>query len=245
MVEPVLGDAFGDVLRRCWRAGGAAGAAFEVVERDDGFVSVRDASWYFGVPEQWKPVERWAVAQARGRVLDVGCGAGRHGLALLAAGHDVVGVDPSAGAREVAGARGLPVVEGSAGRLPTTTVGFDTVLLCGENLGLLGSAARAAQVLASLARVAVRGACLLATGVDPRGAGVLREYAQQNARAGRLPGQQRIRIRSGRISTPWFDYLFLTADELGALASASPWRVRECVVDGADTFARLELVGSG
>lgn len=65
----------------------------------------------------------------RSRVADVGCGTGRFTLALVAAGHEVAGVDP-AGA-SLARARGKPGadqatwVEGTAGVLPTAA--FDTV----------------------------------------------------------------------------------------------------------------------
>ena len=43
----------------------------------------------------------------RGRVLDLGCGAGRVGLHLQSRGHDVVGIDVSPLAVEIAGQRGL------------------------------------------------------------------------------------------------------------------------------------------
>lgn len=95
--QPVAGDAFGAILRRCWDAGVATGSAFEIVERDDGYIGVGDAARYFAGAESWSPVERWACQRVAGRVLDVGCGAGRHALPLTQSGHDVVGLDASPG----------------------------------------------------------------------------------------------------------------------------------------------------
>jgi hypothetical protein len=98
-------------------------------------------------------------------------------------------------------------------------------------------------VLGCLAAAAAPGATLLATGVDPTAVPVLRQYAARNARVGRLPGQQRIRIRAGSISSSWFDYLYPTRADLTELVEDSPWRIADWVVDGADTLARLELAG--
>jgi SAM-dependent methyltransferase len=239
--EPRTGDAFGELLRRCWLGGGAPGVAHEVVERDDGFVSVRDAAWYFGRWPAWKPVEREAVALAKGRVADIGCGAGRHSLHLATAGHDVVGLEPSAGARDVAASRGVTVVEGSIMRPPAVMGPIDTFLLCGENLGLLGTPARAPIALAALARLARPGAQLLGTGIDPRHDPALRAYARANLDRGRSPGQQRLRIRSEALATAWFDYLYLSPSELPDIVAATPWSLQACEQDGMDFYVRLVL----
>jgi SAM-dependent methyltransferase len=78
------------------------------------------------------------------RVLDVGCGPGRHALALARRGIDVVGVDLSedfvALARDAADAEGLPArfEVGDVRELAVET-GFDAVLcLCQGGFGLLG-----------------------------------------------------------------------------------------------------------
>ncbi|MEA2828919.1 MAG: hypothetical protein QOG43_3358 [Actinomycetota bacterium] len=49
-------------------------------------------------------------ARPGGRLLDVGCGAGRYLLVMKALGWDVVGVEPDAGSRAVAESQGLRVV---------------------------------------------------------------------------------------------------------------------------------------
>lgn len=51
----------------------------EIIERDDRFIDTgSDVGLYFREYKQWASVERRAIQLARGRVLDIGCGAGRH-----------------------------------------------------------------------------------------------------------------------------------------------------------------------
>src|SRR5439155_25169192 len=93
---------------------------------------------------RWPKAERAAMRYVRGRVLDVGCGAGRVALHLQERGHDVVGIDLSPGAVEVARRRGAKDVR----ELAITRVGpklglFDTIVMFGNNFGLMGGRRRA------------------------------------------------------------------------------------------------------
>ncbi|GHF67091.1 hypothetical protein GCM10010218_55710 [Streptomyces mashuensis] len=235
MTEPLApvgtGDAFGQALLSCWRAGGRPGTAYEVVERDDGYVSIRDASAYFAPPEEWNGPERWAVAQAHGRVLDVGCGAGRQGLAMLRNGCDVLGLDASEGAVDVAARRGLKAVTGTVdrpGEGPAEGLGlFDTVTLLGNNIGLLRGREHARGVLAALAALVPPGGQLLGTAADESETGhpAHAAYGRLNEERGRMPGQMRLRIRHGTVATDWFDYLMPSVDELCSLLIGTPWRL--------------------
>jgi SAM-dependent methyltransferase len=241
-MEPMVGDAFGRVLTQCWRAGARSGTAFAVVERDDGYIDAHDAAAYFAGRDDWPEVERRIVADAAGRVLDVGCGAGRHAAVLAADGLDVVGVDTSPGAVAVARERGVDARPGSATALPPVIGAFDTVLLLGNNVGLLGSAGTAPVVLAELARVTVPGGRLLVSGIDPFDTDDAehRAYHRWNRERARLPGQCRIRLRHGALATEWFDYLFVSEDELRALVEGSPWTVGRWERDGRGYAVRLD-----
>jgi SAM-dependent methyltransferase len=163
--------------------------AYEIVERDDGYISVTDAAAYFRPPEMWSPLEHLVADRATGRVLDIGCGAGRHALPLRQQGLDVVGLEPSPGAAAVTRARGIPVVEATVEEAPADLTGFETLLLMGNNLGLLADRATAPRVLESLARMAAPGARLLGLGTDPYSTDnpVHLAYHQQNRERGRMP----------------------------------------------------------
>jgi SAM-dependent methyltransferase len=226
--DPTVNDAFGAALRACHAVGARPGVMFEY-ERDDGFTGVEDAATYFAPAEDWTTVERQACEEVTGRVLDVGCGAGRHATVLTATGLHVIGVDPSPGAVEVARARGVDARLGSASALPAGITAVDTVVLFGHNLGLLGTPRQAPTVLAELARVATSHARVFASGVDPYATAdpVHSAYHDRNRQRGRMPGHLRLRVRHEHLVSEWFDYLFLSELELANLLRNSPWRLVE------------------
>ena len=83
-------------------------AGREIVERDDGYVEVSiGPEAYFWKYREWPQIERKALKYARGRVFDIGCGAGRHALHLQAKGLEVLGIDNSPLAIQVSKRRGL------------------------------------------------------------------------------------------------------------------------------------------
>jgi hypothetical protein len=42
-----------------------------------------------------------------------------------------------------------------------------------------------------------------------------------------MAGQVRIRIRHRRLSSPWWDYLFMSPDELTSVVAGTRWRIVE------------------
>ena len=80
---------------------------------------------------------------------------------------DVVGLDTSSGAVATACERGVVARLGNVARPDGGLGRFDTFLMLGNNLGLLGSADQAHEVLTNLARLARPGARLYGTTVDP------------------------------------------------------------------------------
>jgi 2-polyprenyl-3-methyl-5-hydroxy-6-metoxy-1,4-benzoquinol methylase len=204
MTGPRTGDAFGDMVRAALRRAAVQREATvtEIIERDDGFVWANAAAKYLAAPPAWAPFERRPLTLARGRVLDVGCGAGRFSLPLQARGLPVTALDVSPGAAEVTMARGVRrVVTGTVADHAAGGVRYDTFLLMGENLGLLESATRAPAFLAELAAIAAPGAQIIGHGVDPLRAGhpAHARYFARNSEIGKLPGQMTLRIRHGDI----------------------------------------------
>jgi SAM-dependent methyltransferase len=85
-------DAYGRLIYDHWQGK----EAIEIVEREDGFISVSGGPVvYFSAYTDWPAYEQEAMAYARGRVLDIGCGAGRHALYLQEQGLVVTGIDNS------------------------------------------------------------------------------------------------------------------------------------------------------
>lgn len=239
-----MGDAFGALLRQALSTGARPGQVLEVVERDDGHVRVNDAARYFTA--SWGPLDDWVYERVRGDVLDVGCGAGRNALVLQEQGLDVVALDPSPGAVDVCRRRGVRhVVVGTAHDLPMRGR-FATVLMLGNNLGLLGGPDTAGPLLAQLAEVTGPRAQILATGVAREPGSSVdasdRAYEEANVARGRLPWQVTMRSRFGALATDWFDYAFLRLPDVVDIVEPSPWRLVEHLVHGAGHAVRLEKV---
>ena len=146
------------------------GEGIEIVERDDGFIDASryGPAAYFFPSRRWPKTERQAIRLARGRVLDVGCGAGRVALHLQDRGHEVVGIELSPLAVEVSRRRGVQ----DARELAVTRVGdelgrFDTIVMFGNNFGLMGSRRRAPWLLRRFRSMANEDARILAESVNP------------------------------------------------------------------------------
>jgi SAM-dependent methyltransferase len=231
---PELGDAFGRALSDMH----AGRPGVIVVERDDGLVEADVGDYLSG----WDDGDTWVLARAPGRVLDLGAGAGRASVVLQERGQDVVALDVSPGAIDVCRRRGVKqVFLGTVAELAATRPApFDSVLMLGNNLGLLGSPQHAPDVLAALDTVLRPGAVIAGACIDPYQTGnpVHLDYHQRNRRAGRMPGQVTIRIRYQRLATQWFDLLWMSLTELDQIAASAGWRVT-AALPGAEYRAVL------
>jgi SAM-dependent methyltransferase len=199
------------------------------LERDDGHVGpAMGAEWFFAEPDEWIEAERAAFERVRGRVLDIGAGAGRHSLEAQRRGLEAVAIDASPGAVEVCRRRGVR----DARLLPLAEVDerlgvFDTVLLLCGNLGLAGGADETSALLERLHGLTAPEARIVFDTVDPHVDNDEADlaYLARNRERGRMPGQMTIRIRYGRLATPWYDLLCVSPGELEGLAAPTGWRL--------------------
>jgi SAM-dependent methyltransferase len=216
--------------------------AIATLEREDGYVDWDPAAEYLLPYRAWRPSQRAALRAARGRVLDVGCGAGRHAVALQARGHDVLGIDVSPLAIRTARERGLRRARAVAlvdFRAPPAS--FDTIALLGNNFGLLANARRARVLLRRFRRWTSPRGRILAESNDvyrTRDAAHLRYQARNRAR-GRMSGQIRMRYRFRDLASPWFDYLMVSPREMREIARGTGWRVHRLFRSGGSTYVAL------
>ncbi len=228
-------DAFGRMLLDAFEDGQAA---HEIIERDDGFVAVATID-YFAPVRRWWAVERRALRFVRGRVLDVGCGAGRVALELAARGHDVVAIDPSPGAIEVARRRGARNVRRMRFEDVDASLGpFGTIVLFGNNLGLFEARRNARRLLMRLRPLAGR---IVATSTDPYTTDdpVHLAYQERNRRRHRMAGQLRLRVRYRDMIDPWFDYLLVSPAELEELVDGTGWQIERFIRDGSPCYVAI------
>jgi SAM-dependent methyltransferase len=137
MPQDVIGQALQDFH--------AAGAAEDItVHCSDFDTDIIPVGHFFRPFEEMPSLEQHALKHCKGRVLDVGAGAGSHALWLQNQGHAVTTLDISTGAVHVQQARGIehpllgnihdPTVQTRLAQTP-----FDTLLLLMNGIGIAGT----------------------------------------------------------------------------------------------------------
>lgn len=198
------------------------------VERDDGCVDHEDVSWYFTGPREFPSHEKAALRFARGRILDIGCGAGRHSLCLQRRGLRVTAIDTSPRIVELARARGVQDarVANACGRLPFREGEFNTIVLFGNNLGICGTLPRFRRMLRELYRItSPRGRILATTRQPSTTKRVHRSYLRENLERKRAIGQIRVRLAYRGQRGPWFELLLLSPMDLMQIAAKEKWEL--------------------
>lgn len=223
-------DPFADALETFIETG----KAVLTLARDDGYVGRENVAWYFTTyPEFWS-IEKPALKFARGRVLDIGCGAGRIALYLQRRGLDVTGIDASPRVAAIASRRGVRDVRVASAceRLPFKRGEFETVLLFGNNLGICGSRAGLEKMLGEIARVTNKDARILATSRAP---GTVnrkhRAYWERRLKQGAEFGVVRLQLQFNA-SVQEIDWYWIAPSALVELGWRNGWRVTEIFGSG-------------
>lgn len=132
--------------------------------RADGVRFEIETEEYFSLDGTLAELDALALERCRGRVLDVGAGAGRHALALQAMGREVVAIDVSpicvalCAERGVRDARQLDVMTLDSDRILGR---FDTVLFGMQTIGVAGGVASLGRLLTRLRSSLAPGAQVL------------------------------------------------------------------------------------
>jgi len=205
----------------------------EVVERDDGYIDVSEGpKSYLAKYEDWPSHLQRAMRHAKGRVLDIGCGGGRHSLFLQNQGLDVLGIDNSPMALKCCQEQGLKKTRLMDIMQINKKLGtFDTIIMMGNNFGLFANPKRAKLLLRRFRGMTSQDAYIIAETLDPYQTDKPHhlDYHARNRARGRMSGQVRIRVRYQRYCTPWFDYLMVSKQELEAILSGTDWKVKKYI----------------
>jgi SAM-dependent methyltransferase len=180
---------------------------------------------YFREEDDMPDLEWLALNECRGRVLDVGAGAGSHSLILQERGFDVTAIDISPKAVEVIKARGLHNTL-QADIFLYNAEKFDTILLLMNGLGLAGTVDGLVKLLRHLKTLLTPGGQLLFDSSDVA-------YLYE----GKLPENE---TYYGEISyqyeykgqkTEWFKWLYIDEQKLTTLTQAEGWQMEVMLED--------------
>jgi SAM-dependent methyltransferase len=196
-----------------------SGPAGPLVRYDDGALHPFPVSRFLAAPDH---LDRRLLADARGPVLDVGCGPGRHLSALRARGVEALGVDLSPAAVRLAQQRGArAIVADIFGDIPGTGT-WSTALLLDGNIGIGGDPVRLLRRVRAL--------------LD-RGGEMLVELDPPDASTKTVT----VRLEADGDASGWFSWARVATGDLDAIARLARLRVVTRWRRDERWFARLQL----
>lgn len=207
--------------------------------------ATRDGSpgWYFG--ESFPTESEAALDRVRdcdGTVVDAGCGAGSHALALQRNGVEVVATDVSPGALRAASDRGVDRV--ARADLRSLPVVADTILLAGIQFGLGGTVEAFRETLDALAEATTDDGRVVGDLKDPVAVADSRVAGREELRefdSERGVGCRRMRTEYRNLAGAWLDLLCLTPEAARRTVDSTVWTVSAVIEgDGARYFLVLE-----
>ena len=182
-------------------------------------------------------IERRALDMSRGRVLDVGAGAGCHSLALQDKGIDVTAIDISPLSVATMRQRGVKNVAEQA--FFTLKGQYDTILMLMNGIGIVGRLERMAEFFKQLDTLLAEGGQLLCDSSD-----ICYLYEDEDGVI-ELPsegyyGEQTFRMQYKDVQGDSFPWIYIDADTLTQVANANGYNV-DIVAEGEhyDYLARI------
>lgn len=174
---------------------------------------------FFRDMERMPELEWVALQQCRGRILDIGAGAGSHALALQKMGQDVTALDISPQAVAIMKARGVKnVVEGDFFQLTTPLKKFDTLLLLMNGIGISGTVDGLRLFFANARPLLQPGGQLIFDSSD-----VAYLYDGKPPKAEGYYGEIFHQYEYRRQRSDWFRWLFIDYKTLKKIASQEGW----------------------
>ncbi len=229
-----------DIAARGYIAGETRGRNFRYALKEEMLVKV-----YFRDAEEMPELEWIALQHCKGRILDVGAGAGSHALVLQRMGLDVTALDVSPMAAAVMKSRGVgKVVVGDFFRLGddggvapdengglteagstvvaggAPAVGFDTLLLLMNGIGLAGTISGLRLFLARARKLLRPGGRLVFDSSD-----IAYLYEGQIPVGDPYYGEILYQYQYKRQKSEWFHWLFIDRKTLAAVATEEGWKM--------------------
>ncbi len=183
-------------------------------------------------------LERLALQHCRGKILDIGAGAGSHALYLQEAGAAVTALDISPLNVAVMQQRGVKQVI-CADILSYHHQQYDTLLLLMNGIGLAGSIAGLRSFLRQADRLLLPGGQLLFDSSD-----IAYLWEDRLPPANRYYGDISYRYQYRRRYSEWFQWLYIDLALLSRVAIEEGWQTTLLLEDDSDQYL-VKLVRAG
>jgi SAM-dependent methyltransferase len=189
---------------------------------------------FFRTVEEMPDMELLALELCRGRILDIGAGAGSHALLLQQQQKDVTALDLSPAAVQIMQQRGVKKVF-HADIKNYSGDRYDTLLLLMNGIGLAGSLRGFKEFLSHAATLLQEGGQIIFDSSD-----IAYLYEDSSWPAEKYYGQVSYQYEYKGQKGDLFDWLYLDQETLTTTASACGWTCEILFDDGEDQYlARL------
>lgn len=189
-----------------------------ILRNEDGTRVVRDLRRYFSSFKSFPSYQKKALSHAKGRVLDIGCGAGKHALYLQNKGMDVTGIDVSKYCIKVCKAIGLQKAKVVNIWHRDVSIGkFDTLILFGHNLAIGGSISGIRKLLDYFKKITTKGGTILLDGADPS-----KYYKSKGLK---------MRWEYKKEEGDWFNPYFVLKKDLVKIVRGTGWKISKIFKD--------------
>ncbi|MHA2303175.1 MAG: class I SAM-dependent methyltransferase [Candidatus Thorarchaeota archaeon] len=215
-------DTFGKIMRDAVEGKDSS----YIIERDDGFVRNTSGDSFVSPFEEWGAPEQEAMKNIESPVLDVGCGVGRVGDYVKSQGLEYYGVDISPLAVELCHKRGHKnVYVMSADNIELDRSDFKTVVLFGNNFGIMGKPDGVVKMLKGFHMVTAEDAIILAGSIDPEETDdeMHLAYHTKNRAVGNPPGLIRLRNKYQGEVDDWWNLLLCGKKLMAELSEEAGW----------------------
>jgi SAM-dependent methyltransferase len=212
-----------------------------LIRRDDGLEVALPVSVFFRSPAEFWPIETMALEHCRGHVLDIGAGSGLHSLALQAEGRRVTALDITPEATRIMTRRGVEDVR-CADILEFAGGPFDTLLMLGHGIGIVGDPPGLRRFLLHARRLIQADGQLLADSLDVRRTDEEKHlaYHEANREAGRYVGETRVQFEYEGYVGPYCGWVHVDPVTLAQHAARAGWECEILLEEGSGEYlARL------
>lgn len=225
-----MADIFGNIMYDAWKG---KNTEYDL-ERDDGYINAANGKQYIAPYSEWWASERLATLKFQGPLLDIGCGAGRVAKYCQERNIEYTGIDISPKAIQVCKKRGFTdVYVASAENLDLGRKDFRTIVLYGNNFGILGTAEAVMEMLKNFHRISAPDAIILAASRDPQTTNEQchLDLHERNRIAGRPPGFLTLRLHYKKEVTGWWNLLLVSPELMAEIAEEAGWKLEKTFGD--------------
>lgn len=206
--------------------------AYCLLRRDDGIAYPPIYAERFFYPEGLPELDKLAVERCRGRVIDIGAGAGSHSLAIQERDIKVTSVDISAKAVRVMRERGCK--DARVGDVfDSYDELFDTVFVI-LNIGIVRNLDGLVRFLKHLDYLMTADGQLITDSIDPRNSEdeSYRKYTQNKIANGCYLGERTLRFEYRDEISDWFEWIHIDPETLESYVEKAGYTIEHLGNDG-------------